>query len=179
MKTAKLLILTILAAAAFTACRTTETNYRQAYERTVAARTEQDSLDNTIYGHERRNMSETKARTSTGEVTLKTQFVRVAQGCGLNENLHRYNAVVGQFKQIFNARSMRERLIDAGFPATIVVETAEPYYYIVIGSFNTIDEAAAELDKYRASGCTIGNTKEPFVLDATARRSPVSRKANK
>lgn len=179
MKTAKILILTAVAAAVFTACRTTEANYRQAYERTVAARAEQDSLDNTIYGHERRKMGETKVRTSAGETTVKTQFVRVADGCGLNENLHRYNAVVGQFKQIFNAKSMRERLIDAGFPATIVVETAEPYYYIAIGSFNTVDEAAEALDKYRTSGCAIGNAKEPFVLDATARRNPVARKANK
>lgn len=179
MKTAKLLILSVLTAAAFTACRTTEDNYRQAYERTVAAKAQQDTLDNAIYGHKRRNMTETKVRTAVGEVTIKTQFVRVADDCGINENLHRYNTVVGQFKQIFNAKSMRERLIDAGFPATIVVETAEPYYYIVIGSFNTIDEAADAMDKYLASGCKIGNAKEPFVLDATARRSPLTRKANK
>ena len=44
MKFTRILLTVFLAAVALVSCKTTEENYRKAYERTVAARAEQDSM---------------------------------------------------------------------------------------------------------------------------------------
>jgi hypothetical protein len=147
-------------------CKTTEANYRQAYEKAIAAR---DNIDSTIYGQIRRQFNEQAVVTVSGDtVNVRVMHVRVTpDGGGIAENLHRYNVVAGQFKQLFNARSMRNRMADNGFPGAFVVETAEPYYYVVASSHNTAAEASAAL-KSQADAIRM---KEPcpFILDATTR----------
>lgn len=173
MKFTRILLIVFLAAVALVSCKTTEENYRKAYERTVAARAEQDSIDQTIYGRERHNMTEHSVSTPAGEVKVKSQFVRVTDGGGgIPESLRRYNVVAGQFKQIFNAKSFRERLADGGYPSAFVVETAEPYYYIVVGSFSDVQQAQAQLEKLAKDKSVTVKPPCPFILDATARRSP-------
>ena len=154
-----------------TGCRTTEANYREAYEKTIAARQEQDSIESTIYGRERRRQQTKVISTPSGDVEVKTQFVKVTEGGGgLRENLHRYNVVAGQFKQLFNAQSLRERLVDAGYPAAFVVETAEPYYYIVVKSCDNVVEAQKTLEELKKNAPVAMKEPLPFILDATARR---------
>ena len=157
---------------AFFSCKTTEANYRAAYERTMEARQEQAALDSTIYGAQRRAMGSATVNTSEGTVEVRTQLVRVTpEGGGTNENLHRYNVVVGQFKQLFNARSLRERLVEKGYPAAFVVQTAEPYYYIVLASFDDAAPAQRTLEEFVASATISMKAPCPFILDATARAS--------
>lgn len=170
MKLSRIFIFAIVSALALTACKTTEANYRQAYERTVAARAEQDSIEQTIYGRERRNMTERTVSTPTGDVAVRTQMVRVTEnGGGIPENLRRYCVVVGQFKQLFNATSMRNRLADSSFPSAFVVETSEPYYFVVAASFSDVSQAAEELEKIKKNMKIKTKAPCPFILDATAR----------
>lgn len=170
------LILASVALLATAGCKTTEENYRAAYEKAVQARAEQDSIDSTIYGHERRRQQTTTVDTPSGPVEVKVQLVRVTdEGGGIAENLRRFNVVVGQFKQLFNAKSLRERLVDAGYPGAFVVETGEPYYYIVLASFADAAQAKAELEKFEGAGAFAMKAPCPFILDATARRMPSAR----
>lgn len=169
-------ILTILALCGlalgyFTSCKTSEANYRQAYERAIAGREASQAVDSGVYGAVRRELNMRTDRLPDGrEVQLYTQRVRVTDdGGGIAENLHRYNVVVGRFKQIFNARSLRNRLVDAGYPAAFVVETAEPYYYIVLSSHDALDEAVAAMEAF-PDGVIAMKEPLPFILDATARR---------
>lgn len=126
-------------------CKTTEANYRAAYEKAIAGRDSLTALENTIYGRHRRNTTTTELIVGNDTVEMLTARVRVTDGGGgIKENLRPYSVVVGQFKQLVNARSLRERLVDAGYPGAFVVETAEPYYYIILSSYGTRAEAARE-----------------------------------
>lgn len=123
-------------------CKTTEANYRAAYERAVAGRDSLPSIENTVYGRHRRATSSTVAAVGTDTIEVISARVRVSEGGGaIRENLKRYNVVVGQFKQSFNAMSMRERLVDGGYPGAFVVETGEPFFYVVASTYPTREEA--------------------------------------
>jgi len=165
-------ILVILASVALSSCKTTEANYRAAYEKTMAARDSVDALDDTIYGKERRRGGTKTVETSAGNIEVNIRLVKVTdQGGGTSENLRRYNVVAGQFKQKFNAMSLRNRLADGGYPGAFVVETSEPYYYIIVGSYPTAEEAVKALEALKSSGEKSIRPPCPFILDATARRA--------
>ena len=155
---------------ALSGCRTTEANYREAYQKTIAGRDSAD-IDNSIYGRTRRQYSKTDVATDSGTVEVIRRLVRVTDGGGATpENLKRYNVVGGEFKQIFNARSFRNRLVDNGYPGAFIVESGEPYYYIVVQSFDSPTEAAALKDRLSASPPFTFKAPCPYILDATARK---------
>lgn len=148
-----------------TACKTTEANYRAAYEKTIEARRESQSVDSTVYGEVRRQGTVRPMTVGDTTVDVRIQRVRVTDGGGgIRENLHRYNVVVGQFKQRFNAISLRDRLVDAGYPAAFVVETAEPYYYIIGASADDLSEAYASLKAFEANPPVPMKAPLPFLL---------------
>ena len=53
-----------------------------------------------------------------------------------------------------------------------MVETAEPYYYIVLASFSDAAEAAKAMEEFKANGAFPMKEPCPFILDATGRRQP-------
>ena len=171
MKLLRIAALAALTAPLLFSCKTTEANYREAYMKTIEGRNAESVLDSTIYGRERRQMQSVTLNTEAGQIEVKRHLVRITEGGGgIPEKLHRYNVVVGQFKQLFNAKSMRERLVDSSFPTAFVVETAEPYYYVVLASFDDAAEAAKALDAFKAKKAMTMREPCPFILDATARR---------
>ena len=141
-------------------CKTTEKNYREAYDRTVAAPADSTRLDfeDTIYGAQRRSIREVAMRS--GEDTVMTKVQRVAMTVesvqGREIVMSRYNVVVGEFKQEFNACSMCERLVNLGYPSAFVVNNVEPYYYVVIGTCDKLADAVAL--------CKQVSQKPPFAL---------------
>lgn len=160
-----------LSATITTGCRTNESNYRRAYERAIEGRENAVDFDSTVYGAVRRQMKSRSYTLADGtSVPVNGQHVRITEGGGGSpENLHRYNVVVGRFKQLFNARSLRNRLVDGGLaPGAFVVETGEPYYYIVASSHRTLAEAAEALARL-PEGIPGMSDPLPFILDATAR----------
>ncbi len=61
---------------------------------------------------------------SVGQDTLpiRTEAIGYTDGGGASrETVRKYNIVVGQFKQVFNARQMRERLMAGGYPDAFIV----------------------------------------------------------
>lgn len=144
MKKIKLLTSLFIAALfILPACKTTEANYRSAYDKAVAGRDNSTALDSTIYGAHRRNIGSRIALSAAGD-TVEVRRQRVAMtkdGGATEEPRNRYYVVVGQFKQSFNAKSMRRRIVDAGFNGTFVVQNGEPYYYVVLSAHKTEAEA--------------------------------------
>ena len=144
-------IILLLTVAAFSACKTTEANYRAAYDKAVAGRDSAMQFDQTIYGNQRRAIDARLVTTDEGD-SSEIRTLRVAvlpEGGGLAEWLRAYNVVVGQFKQKINAVSMRERLSDAGYPRAMVLETPEPYYYVVVESYSGVPEAIKAVQKIK------------------------------
>ncbi|MDE6207565.1 MAG: SPOR domain-containing protein [Muribaculaceae bacterium] len=172
-----LLLIVLAALAVFSSCRTSEANYRAAYEKAIEAREDATALDSTVYGRVRREMNITTIATAAGPVELRTQLVRItADGGGIPERLHRYNVVAAQFKQKFNALSLRNRLADGDYPAAFVVETAEPYYYVIVESSHSLDDAKAALEGLDERKLPFVKDPCPFILDATARRTSTRKK---
>lgn len=155
-----------------TACKTSEANYRAAYEKAVEARRAEQSVDSTVYGGVRRQANTRSVEVRPGlNVDVRVQHVRVTEGGGgINENLRRYGVVVGQFKQRFNAISLRDRLVAAGYPAAFVVETAEPYYFILLGSYSELPEAYAAMESFAAKPAVAMKEPLPFILQASGRK---------
>lgn len=152
-------------------CKTTEANYRAAYEKAVAGRDEGVDIDSTIYGKVRRQMTPQTVTGSDGRTyEVKSQLVRLTpDGGGIRENLREFNVIAGQFKQLFNARSLRERLVDLGYPEAFVVQTAEPYYYVIIASRKDVVQAGEVLAKIKADPPVPMKEPCPFILKSTNR----------
>lgn len=159
-----------LPALALLSCKTTEENYRAAYEKAIEAQNDSTSLESTIYGAQRRRVVEATVNTAEGSVEVRRARVRVTDGTGSPDDLHQYNVVVGQFKQVFNAKSLRQRLVDKGFDKTFVVETSEPYYYIVVGSFDSAAEAQDAMNEFKTKNVITMRDELPFVLDCRIAR---------
>lgn len=163
-------LLCVITLGAFSACRTTEANYREAYQKALEARRNAAAVDSAVYGEIRRQMDMRTITLADGrQIEVMGLPVRVSEdGGGINENLRRYNVVVGRFKQFFNANSLRRRFADSSLPGAFVVETAEPYYYVIASSWNTPAEAQDALQAL-PQGLNL-KAPLPFILDATVRR---------
>ncbi|MBR4723047.1 MAG: SPOR domain-containing protein, partial [Muribaculaceae bacterium] len=83
------------------------------------------------------------------QVRMTGKFVKVSNGQD-SIALKKYNSVVAEFRQLFNANSMAKRLRDAGYDGTFVVETKEPIYYVVVATADTPEEALDSVKRLRA-----------------------------
>lgn len=163
----------ILILLALSACKTTEANYRAAYDKAIAGRDSSEALENTIYGRERRNVNYSYIPTTDGDtIPLRKQLVKITEGGGgLRENLKQYCVVIGQFKQKFNAVSMRDRFAledNSPVPGAFVVETGEPYYYVIGASYSELAPAIKELKTLKKSSGMTFREPLPYILQATA-----------
>lgn len=166
----RILLIATLSVLAVASCKTTEENYRSAYEKAVAGRDSAMALDKTIYGAERRNIGTRTAITATGDTAeVRTARIKITEGGGGSpELLKPYNVVVGQFKQLVNSKSLRERLVAAGFADAFVVETAEPFYYIILNSYASEADAIRAASELKDKGLPIAMRPPcPFVLKAS------------
>ncbi|MDE7154042.1 MAG: SPOR domain-containing protein [Muribaculaceae bacterium] len=160
----QLLILTIACLSLLTACKPSEKNYRQAYE---AAKAKEDAtpLEETIYANIRKEARNQTVIFGNDTIPMTTQYVSFTTEAGGDvKNFHRYNIVVAQFKQLFNAKAMLRRTIDAGYPDAFVVQTREPLYYVVARSVVTPAEARAALDSVAAEKRVPMKEPAPWIL---------------
>lgn len=144
-------------------CKTTEANYRAAYEKAVSAR-ETDERE-TIYGGASRQLGSKVMveKGDTAEIMIKHVSPVVAKGAKAPE-VKKYMLVVGEFKQLFNAESMCKRFIASGYSSAIVVQTAEPYYYIVAESFDSIKDVKLALETIEKNTPFPLKAPAPFIL---------------
>ena len=154
-------------------CKTNEKNYRTAYEKTVNSTNDYNvtDFDRTIYGRHRRNVHDSEAEAPSGrKVTTRVAAVSVTKdGGGIKEWLKRYSVCVGEFKQLFNANSLRQRLVENGYPRTFLVQNAEPYYYIVIDSSDNLDAMIDLSRKIAADSPVTLKDGFPFILQVPRR----------
>lgn len=81
-----------------------------------------------------------------------------------------YGVVAGQFKTLFNARSLCKRLQDSGYGAASIVNTSEPYYYVVASWHDDGAAAAAALRALEQDAPVALRDPLPFVLQTKTRR---------
>lgn len=163
MKSLPIILLLVLIG--LSACKTTEENYRQAYE--AAARQQQEStgLDSTIYGRIRNSAISSYLVVGTDSLPVRKEYIGYTENGGATrENVKRFNIVVGQFKQVFNARQMRQRLIDNGYDSAMIVHTREPLYYVVSATTSTPENALKEWNRVKHDRNIVLKSPLPFIL---------------
>lgn len=159
-------LVALVASTVITGCKTSEKNYREAYER-ATAKNDRDvtDFDKTIYARYRNQTREQQLEVDGKAVPVKLVQVRVTNdGGGIPEWLKAYSVVVAEFKQLFNANSMRKRFAEAGYPRTFLVENAEPYYYVIVESTNDLAAAATLCDSLKASSPLPLKADFPYIL---------------
>lgn len=160
MKTVTLIIAgTLLFSISFVSCKTTEKNYKNAYD--IAVQKSKDGIDEDTYNKIKNESKAPFTVIGSDSVRMKTEFVRI-NGDNPSE-LKKFGIVVGQFKQIFNAKSFRDRLRDKKYPAYIV-ENRESLYYVIVHGFDTETEAAAYLKNIKKNVPFRIPVEDPWIL---------------
>ena len=159
------LLLAAIIALSAASCKTTEENYRKAYEAATEQQREATGLDSTIYGRIRNQAVTSRLAVGGDSLPVRREYIGYTDGEGASrENIRRYNVVVGQFKQVFNARQMRRRLIDAGYDNAMIVHTREPLYYVISASVSTPEEALAAWQRVTSDRSLVLKSLLPFIL---------------
>ncbi|MBD5335155.1 MAG: hypothetical protein HDR96_07155 [Bacteroides sp.] len=146
-------------------CKTNEKNYREAYEVAVAKSRESSGVDSTIYARIRNSAQMSELKAGNDSLPMRTEYIGYTEDGGASrETVKRYNVVVGQFKQVFNARQMRARLQASGYGDAFIVHTREPLYYVCTATCQTPEEAAEAFRKVKDDKSIVLREPLPFIL---------------
>lgn len=172
MKTSILPIVSAIAviALSFASCKTNEENYRNAYE--VAKQAQDTGVDSTVYAKIRQEAVPTTVMADGDSIRMKTEFITATKSAdgSAPASVNRYGVVVGQFKQVFNARAMRSRIAANGYPYAYIVETREPLYYVVAYGTDTLDDAVAAMRRVAKDSSMHLREPLPWILQAAMRK---------
>ena len=154
----------VLMAVATVSCKTSEENYRSAYEIAAERRTSTGTVDRQLGGFIEREKRLAETRVVAGDsVRLVTE--RVSMVDGKASDLHKYCVVVGDFKQVFNARSFCTRINEAeANNVSYVVMNPEKMYYVVYKGFDTKEDAAIFL-RNKDNFKILVPKKEPWIIE--------------
>lgn len=167
----KKIFVLLIAAMTLAGCRTNEANYRAAYEKAIAGRDDGAPLDSTIYGKVRREMKSSMLVADADSVPLRTMHVNHTpdENNAVAATTAQYGVVAGQFKTLFNARSLCRRLHDAGYKDASIVNTSEPYYYVVASWHTGGTQAIHALRKLEKEAPVAMREPVPFMLKPAGR----------
>ena len=168
----KLILMAIaLIALGFVACKPTENNYRKAYERTIARDSVRTPFEQTIYGRYRRDVQTIPMHAGTDTVNVHSTRVYLTDGEGARrEQMRKFCVVIAEFKQLLNARSIRDRFKAAGYADAFIVQTAEPYYYVIAASYPTLADALTLKNHLTQSTPVALKAPCPYILVPTQLR---------
>ncbi len=157
-------ILILSVAAGMTGCKTTEANYRAAYEKAMAKRNE--GIDSaTVSAIDKEDVPPVRRVAEGVSFPVVTKFVKIVDGGGISrEGIKKYSVVMTVFKQRFNAISLRERLVDNNlYPGAFVVQTGDDYL-VAAGSTDNPNEALALYEEVATGNKFPVKSPFPWVL---------------
>lgn len=158
----------VLASLGIASCKTTEANYKAAYDIAKSTQQSEEESDNGLNEETRRllagNRKTAKAQTIVGNDTIEvtTLFVKMEQGS--HDRVPQYSVVLNAFTQKFNAQAMMQRLIDAGFTDAYVFCTSTPDYYVAADGKDDIAEIPAILQQVEKAGNLGSRSGFPAVI---------------
>lgn len=125
-----LLTMAAMALTALASCRTTEANYKAAYEVAKASREAAAQADDGLDADTRERMRQSAAGT------VPVIFFAAVDGNVTADSIPHYCVAVNCFRQLFNAKELRARLVKAGYTKAFVGKTANQDYYIFAAGAN-------------------------------------------
>lgn len=164
MNILKIATLIIFLSVIFTSCKTTEANYRKAYE---AAKEKQfDGGDSTVTENLKNNSLPKDLIIKGVTLPIRTEPLGMTKdGGATKETFKVYNVAVASFKQLFNAQSMRKRLTELGY-SSFLLHNRDLTYYVIAGSTQSPQEALDILNKIKQEKSIVTRTPFPYVLRA-------------
>ena len=152
----------VLAAVLLAACHTTEANYKESYDKAVnKSRTGANASE-----YEARQMERVRltAEVDGDSVRLLRDYFNVVDDSA--SVVKRYSVVVGEFKQKFNAMSMRERLRQDGQPSYVVYTGASDKTYLVVAhGYDDLSIAAAYIRILKKETSVKPTVPLPWILE--------------
>lgn len=158
-------ILLAVLAITLNACKTTEANYRDAYEKAMAKQT--DTGDSLTTSQLRQAQSPRLQMIAGDTLPVMTFAISKNVDGGSSEGIKKYCIVVGRFKQVFNARSMCERLAASGYPEACVVHDSMNYYFVIATSTNNPVEVKTMHSRCTEDSALVLRDPYPYVLRPT------------
>ena len=163
----RLIYILALCGLVMVACKPNRAAYKATYESTLAKRDSLTAIEKTIYGNFREMARTTRIPLSGDTLEVRTERISFTKGEGaVRDSVLRYNVVVGRFKQIFNARQMRQRLMTIGYPKAFILNNGEPQYFVVASTWSTAQGALDGLNEVKADTALKMKEPLPFVLEA-------------
>ncbi|MBD5345625.1 MAG: hypothetical protein HDR92_00640 [Bacteroides sp.] len=146
-------------------CRTTESNYKNAYETVVAHQREKNDSD--VPGMTQSGTPLPKETEIAPGVTvpLLTAWISSAKENDVadRDTVKRYNVAVGRFRQAFNARQMLSRLRSSGYPEALVLKSTD-CYFVATSTTAIPDSAINRLRRVEADSSLRLRAPYPFIL---------------
>lgn len=138
-------LLPILVLVALVGCKTTEENYRRAYQ-TATARQNEAFTDDEI-SLMTAEEAIPRAVYKGDSIPLKGLWVNTVKLDSATTRARRYSVVIGRYRQKFTALSLLNRLRDAGYDSPLLLIDRDQHFYVAPLSTDTLDRA---VDTYRA-----------------------------
>lgn len=155
-------LLPLVALGLLFSCRTTEANYRKAYETAVEKRNEAYTSDEVA----RINHEEAIPKTlyKGDSIPLRGRYVNTLKTDPPVTPAKKYSVVVASFKQKFNANSVATRLREQGYTDVRILVDRDNTYFVAATSFPTLGEAVASLETVRATTPVPMRSPFPYIL---------------
>lgn len=142
----------------FTSCKSSESAYRQAYNKAKAAEEQQQAAVvpqqevNVVAPLEQKPATEARVVDNADNVQVRQESVSLISGKGLKA----YSVVVGSFLSKANAEGLQQTLNAAGYDAQVVksdtpqmVNGVSSYFYrVVSATFDSKADAAASRNEF-------------------------------
>lgn len=161
-------ILLIGGALSLAACHTSEENYKAAYD--IAKQKERDGLDDQTYELIQEEKESQFSIVGNDTVKTETEHFAIVENDDTTVVVKKYNVAVGKYKMLVNAKAHRNRMRSNGFDSFLLM-TGTPVYYVVIGTFDTLEEAALMSGKFEKEhpGQFVGMTRPTIAIKAQTR----------
>lgn len=162
-----LMIIAVVGIVGFSGCKPTEKNYKAAYDAALAKRqAEQNDPDMNlpVGGYQMMDSPQVKR---IGDKEYYYQFVRLKPLVD-SVKMSVYNVAVAVYKMPTNCEAQVSDLRDAGYNS-FGAKSADDRYYVLVGSYATMEDAAAEIDKYvknNKNGVYVGLPENPVIVQS-------------
>ena len=144
-------------------CKTTEQNYRNAYELAKGTGTIQDTLIANLIAEDQ---APVEVEVAGRIMKMRKEYVSIVTDKDVTKDmLKRFNVVVGRFKQLFNARSMATRMSSLGYCSFVVVDRTSSYF-VVAAATDMPEEALSMYEKVLSDNRVVYKTPFPWVLES-------------
>lgn len=149
MKKSMVLCAVACVAIAFTSCKSSQSEYKKAYLRAQAERSQEPVQEETpvVTPLVEKSSTQTTVTDNTDNVSVRTEDVTLVDGSGLKA----YSVVVGSFGVKANAEGLQRRLKNAGYDAQLAYNSNRNMYRVVASTFDSKSAAVNSREQFRAN----------------------------